>query len=423
MVNVLRSGSAARMNYIKRFLAFVLVAALLMCFVIQPPRAQAVVLESSVVAAFLIVASSMGITFVAANADDLLAYISTFLSSFTASNGKTVAEMVISWVTGGTLQLAQDDATFLTEAVIEMEATAPVITTGTGYFAIDGFQIDTTSDSSDDASRLKFWTTTDTRALGTYTPFSWYPDLTYVLTVYENDSNYTKVQFYDKTIPTIWMVFSNSTVNPGVYYRIYLVSDALTVYCRTTSSSQYTITDSDFGQYLISLYTSNVNLSGTLDTALNTSVDSMSESQVLSIPTTDTADNTVAAAVAGTLADTATVTDGTTTETETTVGDLTLTQSGIDSLGALMITKFPFSIPWDFARAVGLLAAEPEAPHWEIDLYEPIAHRVGGSWAGDTTIEIDFADYEILGSLCRWVTTIIFCAGLAMGTKRLLWTA
>jgi hypothetical protein len=87
-----------------------------------------------------------------------------------------------------------------------------------------------------------------------------------------------------------------------------------------------------------------------------------------------------------------------------------------------MVTKFPFSIPWDFARAVGLLAAPPVTPHWEIDFMAPLAHRVGG-WADDTTITIDLGQFEALAAFCRWVETIVFCAGLAMATKRLLWTA
>ena len=109
---------------------------------------------------------------------------------------------------------------------------------------------------------------------------------------------------------------------------------------------------------------------------------------------------------------------------QTQVGDIALEdiQAQQASLGAVFISKFPFSIPWDFAAAVELLAAPPKTPHWEVDFMAPLEHRVG-SWAGDTTIVIDFSDFEILGQLCRWVTTIMFCAALISGTKRLIWTA
>ncbi len=114
-------------------------------------------------------------------------------------------------------------------------------------------------------------------------------------------------------------------------------------------------------------------------------------------------------------------------QTGTQTGDTTVDQldlEGLESsgLGALFISKFPFSIPWDLAKAVGLLAAPAVTPYWEIDLYAPIEHRVG-SWAGDTTIEIDFSDFEILGQLSRWMSTILFVFALAAGTKRFIWTA
>lgn len=108
------------------------------------------------------------------------------------------------------------------------------------------------------------------------------------------------------------------------------------------------------------------------------------------------------------------------------VGDATIgqiqTATQDSTLQALLITRFPFSIPWDFYNALKLLAAPPKVPHWEVDFMAPIAHRVGG-WKGNTTIVIDFSEYELLGQLSRWLTTIMFVAALAMGTKKLMWTA
>lgn len=95
---------------------------------------------------------------------------------------------------------------------------------------------------------------------------------------------------------------------------------------------------------------------------------------------------------------------------------------GLPALGAALITRFPFSIPWDIYKGVSLLAAPPKAPYFEVDFLEPIAYRVGG-WRGNTTIVLDFSEYEVIGQVCRWTSTIGFCLFLASATKRLIWTA
>lgn len=95
---------------------------------------------------------------------------------------------------------------------------------------------------------------------------------------------------------------------------------------------------------------------------------------------------------------------------------------GLDKLGAALTSRFPFSIPWDVYKGVTLLAAPPKAPYFEVDFMAPIADRVGG-WQGSTKIILDFSEYEIIGQVCRWTSTIGFCLMLASGTKRLIWTA
>lgn len=95
---------------------------------------------------------------------------------------------------------------------------------------------------------------------------------------------------------------------------------------------------------------------------------------------------------------------------------------GLDRLGAALTSRFPFSIPWDVYKGVKLLAAPAKAPYFEVDFLAPIAHRVGG-WKGSTKIVLDFSEYEIIGQVCRWTSTIGFCLMLASGTKRLIWTA
>lgn len=95
---------------------------------------------------------------------------------------------------------------------------------------------------------------------------------------------------------------------------------------------------------------------------------------------------------------------------------------GLPALGAALTSRFPFSIPWDFSRAVKLVAAPAKAPRFEVDFMAPIEHRVG-QWQGDTTIVLDFSEYAIIGQISRWTSTIGFCLMLAGATKRLIWTA
>lgn len=102
--------------------------------------------------------------------------------------------------------------------------------------------------------------------------------------------------------------------------------------------------------------------------------------------------------------------------------DIPYLPSGLDKLGAALTTRFPFSIPWDVYKGIQLLAAPPKAPYFEVDLLAPIAHRVGG-WNGSTAIVLDMSEYEIIGQVSRWTSTIGFCLMLASGTKRLMWTA
>ena len=95
---------------------------------------------------------------------------------------------------------------------------------------------------------------------------------------------------------------------------------------------------------------------------------------------------------------------------------------GLPALGQALTSRFPFSIPWDFFRAVQLLAAPAKAPYFEVDFMEPLADEVGG-WKGSTKVVLDFSEYAIIGQISRWTSTIGFCLMLAGATKRLIWTA
>lgn len=134
----------------------------------------------------------------------------------------------------------------------------------------------------------------------------------------------------------------------------------------------------------------------------------------------------VSQAIAGTLVTEGTVTDAVPIVSEgTMVGDISLEgiQAVQEDLSAVFISKFPFCIPWDFAKAVSLLAAPPQTPHWEVDFFGSMNGQYGVNWQGDTKIVIDFEDFELLGMVCRWTSTLMFCFVLITSTKRLIWTA
>ena len=95
---------------------------------------------------------------------------------------------------------------------------------------------------------------------------------------------------------------------------------------------------------------------------------------------------------------------------------------GLPDLGRTLTTRFPFSIPWDFARVLGLLAAPPKTPRFEVDFFAPISDYVGG-WQGSTALVLDFGEFEIIGRISRLTSTIGYCLMLIGATKRLIWTA
>lgn len=98
--------------------------------------------------------------------------------------------------------------------------------------------------------------------------------------------------------------------------------------------------------------------------------------------------------------------------------DFELGKLDFNGLRALITTRFPFCIPWDFVRIIELFVADPEAPHWEFDLI-PISAMENV----DTTLSLDLGDYPIVGTVSRWFCIIDLCLGLVFCTKKLIWTA
>lgn len=84
------------------------------------------------------------------------------------------------------------------------------------------------------------------------------------------------------------------------------------------------------------------------------------------------------------------------------------------SLKFLLVSKFPFCLPWDLVNGIRLLAANPQVPKWEVDLFTPMGFS-GGKFV------IDMADYEVVGTVIRWTCTVEFCLMLILVTRKIIW--
>ena len=79
------------------------------------------------------------------------------------------------------------------------------------------------------------------------------------------------------------------------------------------------------------------------------------------------------------------------------------------SLPKLIITKFPFCIPFDVARLIGLLEADPKAPVFKVPL------KYGAVM--DEEITLDLSQFSDAIRIVRWGELILFVAGLAYVTR------
>lgn len=97
---------------------------------------------------------------------------------------------------------------------------------------------------------------------------------------------------------------------------------------------------------------------------------------------------------------------------------------GLPTLGAALVSRFPFCVPWDFVDTLKILNADPIPPVFDVTL---IPASVAARWgvSGDYTLHVDLTDpdYAKLFVALRWGTLVGFCIGLALLTKRLIWTA
>lgn len=79
------------------------------------------------------------------------------------------------------------------------------------------------------------------------------------------------------------------------------------------------------------------------------------------------------------------------------------------SLPKLIITKFPFCIPFDIANMIGLLEAEPKAPVFKMPL------KIGTVVNEEITLDLD--QFSDVIRIIRWGELILFVAGLALVTR------
>lgn len=97
---------------------------------------------------------------------------------------------------------------------------------------------------------------------------------------------------------------------------------------------------------------------------------------------------------------------------------------GLPQLGAALVERFPFCIPWDFVDTLRLFSADPQPINIKVDLI-PQRIKTAAGITSDTSFDIDLSgqQYAKIGVFCRWGSLIAFCFGLFLLTKRLVWTA
>ena len=83
--------------------------------------------------------------------------------------------------------------------------------------------------------------------------------------------------------------------------------------------------------------------------------------------------------------------------------------AGDISLPKLIISKFPFCIPFDVARLIGLLEADPKTPIFHVPL------KVGTIL--NEEIVLDLSQWDNALRIIRWGELIVFVAGLVLVTR------
>lgn len=82
----------------------------------------------------------------------------------------------------------------------------------------------------------------------------------------------------------------------------------------------------------------------------------------------------------------------------------------LNKLYGVVTTRWPFSLPWDIAHLINLVACEPIPPRWEFTIPEEF---------GEHTFVIDMAQYEDIMIIVRWFITFGFCFGIVLAIRKL----
>lgn len=89
-----------------------------------------------------------------------------------------------------------------------------------------------------------------------------------------------------------------------------------------------------------------------------------------------------------------------------------------DKFSLAALTKcFPFSIPWDVVAGVQLLQAPAVEPVFDI----PFKFSYQGTQIFDQTVHLDLSMFETVLTIIRWGELVLFVAGLAWATRKLIW--
>ena len=97
------------------------------------------------------------------------------------------------------------------------------------------------------------------------------------------------------------------------------------------------------------------------------------------------------------------------TGTDTDKPSVNWPSAGDISLPKLIISKFPFCIPFDVARLIGLLEADPKTPIFHVPL------KVGTIL--NEEIVLDLSQWDNAVRIIRWGELIVFVAGLVLVTR------
>lgn len=84
--------------------------------------------------------------------------------------------------------------------------------------------------------------------------------------------------------------------------------------------------------------------------------------------------------------------------------------------GELFKEKFPFSIPWDLQKQLGIFAAEPKTPVFSVDSH--LFTIAGNEIRMD--FDIDLSQFDVIASMSRWALLIAFDIGLILAIRKLM---